>query len=126
MLLVLVHEAGHAIAAWSTGLNVRAIVVAGFGGLCFTESQPSSRPRALALYSGGLIAQILLFAGTLVLVSAFGNPPNVFLSSLALMFTLINAIMFIGNAVPTRVGSGLVTDGYLIWRVLRGDRLDGA
>lgn len=118
IVLVLVHEAGHAFAAWAGGLKVRAIQVTGLGGACFTD-HPPTRAKALALYGGGLLAQLLLFIATVSAVAILGNPPSIFLSSLAFMFTFINAIMFGVNLIPSRVGPGLYTDGYHILAILR-------
>lgn len=118
ILLVAIHELGHAVAARACNLDVLAIEITGFGGMCYTEA-PRTIKAALALCSGGLFAQLVLFVIASMALVLFGRPPTLFLNCLALTFTLINIILFIGNIVPTKPAIGQVTDGYLIWHAVK-------
>ena len=117
LLLIGVHETGHAVAARAFSLDVTSIDITGFGGMCMTE-QPRSARSALWLYSGGLVAQAVLFALTLVIVAIVGKPPTLFLNCLIFMFTAVNCILFLVNAIPIR-STGHPTDGVVLWAIVR-------
>jgi len=118
ILLIGVHEAGHSIAAAACRLRVLRIDITGFGGMCWTES-PRSPKAALALYSGGLVAQSLLLLVTVVAIALLGRPPTLFLNCIVFMFTFVNLILFVGNAIPiAQRDDSHPTDGFMIWNVL--------
>jgi Zn-dependent protease len=117
VLLIAVHEFGHVLAAWACGLDVLAMEISGLGGMCRVE-KPRTLKSTLLLYSGGLLAQAVLFVATLIFVVAFGNSASLLLNCLVLVFTLFNVIIFVGNLIPIR-GPGHPTDGLLIWGILR-------
>lgn len=61
LLLMLVHELGHAFVARRCGLEVLSIYLYPFHGLCMFE-MPKSRAAAIAVAWGGVGAQAVLFA----------------------------------------------------------------
>jgi len=122
VLLIAIHELGHAFAARVCRLDVLAIEITGFGGACVTEA-PRTAKAALILFSGGLLAQLVLLLVTGLTLALFGSPPTLFLNCLVLVFTLVNIIIFIGNVVPSKPLSGQqLTDGYVIWHAIRALR----
>ena len=73
--LILIHEVGHLLAARHFNLKVYALKVSGAGGMCYSEIPKSIGP-AFLLYSGGLIAQVLLFIVAATYLSFFSYPDN--------------------------------------------------
>jgi stage IV sporulation protein FB len=59
-VLVLLHEAGHAVLARRYGLAIVSIDVHGFGGACVLAGDPTRREAAIIAW-GGVIAQAALF-----------------------------------------------------------------
>jgi len=117
-ILVIVHELGHLTAAKYMKLEVFALEVSGAGGMCHLEN-PKSFSSAMLVYSGGLIAQTILFLSAVTYLLLFSYPVNKLGFCLVITFTLINIIMFIINVIPTKLSSGVWTDGSLIWKLLR-------
>lgn len=115
-LLILIHELGHLFAARHSRLKVYALKVSGAGGLCLTE-KPTTFGSAFLLFSGGLVAQALVFAAAAAYLSYFSYPENKLGFSLVMTFTLVNLIMFVINLVPSKEPRGQVTDGYALWNL---------
>jgi hypothetical protein len=61
LVVVLLHEMGHAFWALRFRLEVREIMIHGFGGHCAYLGDPSPRQRAIVAW-GGVMAQGLLYA----------------------------------------------------------------
>ena len=117
-LLVVIHECGHLFAAAWVGLRIFAVEISGLGGLCRVERPRNSR-QSLIVYAAGLIAQAILFLGTIGYLKAFDTPKNYIGRIFVLAFTLLNLWMFIINLIPRRnAQSGLATDGSVLWRLL--------
>jgi len=117
-ILVIVHELGHLIAAKCMRLEVFAVEVSGAGGLCHFEN-PKTFNSAMLIYSGGLMAQIVLFIFSVTYLSLFSYPINKLGFSLIITFTLINVIMFILNVIPSKLSEGAWTDGSLLWKLIK-------
>ncbi len=111
-LLVLVHEAGHAYFANRAGCKVHALVVTAGGGFCISEF-PRRRQAQLFFLAGGLLAQLLAFAVAISLLVMLGSPTSRVTGSFAIVFTVVNAIMFFSNLIPYSNN-----DGARIYRVL--------
>ncbi|MFC4312834.1 M50 family metallopeptidase [Steroidobacter flavus] len=117
VLLVLWHELGHLVAARLVKHQVVSIEISGTGGLCRTELPRDTR-SAVFIYSGGLIAQLILL---LIAVPGFWLLDE--LNSEAFSYFLIvavvmNAAMFILNVIPGRGING-PTDGFVLWAILK-------
>ncbi len=112
VLVVLVHEAGHAIAATILGLKVYGIRLIGLGGYCLGE--PASGPRNIAvLYSAGMITQLLSFAAALFAHAIRSGPEGPILGSFIVAFTLGNALVFAYSLIP-RTYRGQPSDGRVL------------
>lgn len=75
LVLVLVHEAGHALVVRACHRRVLAIDVHGAGGLCRWAGGASPMQRA-AIAWGGVWAQMALAAGVLVFTAVHGLPDS--------------------------------------------------
>jgi hypothetical protein len=94
ILLVAVHELGHAAAAKFVGVRIDGIVLAGTGGWCLLAHAEPLGPRArLAIYSGGLLAQAFLFGATVLALFVFGAPSHLALTCAVIVFTAFNVLL---------------------------------
>jgi Zn-dependent protease len=99
LVLVLVHEAGHALLARRYGFKVLAIEVTGFGGLCRWFGRATDRQRSVIAW-GGVAAQALLLIGTLLTVLVIGWPVSWFGRALVSAFVETNAFLIALNLLP--------------------------
>jgi hypothetical protein len=99
VLLILIHELGHAYGAKIAGSEVYRIEVKGSGGWCYAEDNFYFMEK-LVFYAGGLIAQVILFFLTIIFLFIFGQPSSNFLSLMLFVFTFINGIVFFINLFP--------------------------
>ena len=112
-LLILAHECGHAYAAKLNSIKVHGLILTAIGGYCFTD-QPQTFKAGLIFYAGGVIAQLIIFTAALLCLSVFGNPKNIVLSCMALVFTIVNLVILICNLLP--IGN---SDGKKIWLLVK-------
>jgi ATP-dependent Clp protease adapter protein ClpS len=117
VLLIAIHEAGHAAAARRLGLKVFAIYISAASGECRSEP-PQTVRGAFFLWSAGLIAQTALFLGSVLYMQIIGQPTSRLARCLILVFTVVNAILFFINVVPEKFPRGLPSDGYVLWKLL--------
>jgi ATP-dependent Clp protease adapter protein ClpS len=115
-LLILVHELGHAAAAASLGLKVHSVHVSGLGGRCLFET-PRSVRGAFFVCSGGLIAQLIVFAFAVTYIALFGWPKSILGVCIVNTFTIANAVLFALNIFPQNLPRGVVSDGSLLWKL---------
>jgi Zn-dependent protease len=73
VVLVLIHDAGHALMARWTGNRVLAWELSGFGGVCRWRGNSTPAKRALIAW-GGILAQALVALVTWVSTLVFGDP----------------------------------------------------
>ncbi len=99
VLLILVHELGHAILVARARLPLVAVDVLGFGGLCRYQGYPTPRQRVLIAW-GGILAQALLGLGTLASLLAFGPPRSPFVADLLDVFLYANLWLILFNLMP--------------------------
>jgi len=117
VLLVGVHEFGHAIAAKLLGLKVFAVHINITGGHCRYELPPTIW-KALFVTSAGLLAQILLLLITTIYIAIFGYESGRVVNDFILVFTFLNALMLIVNVLPFKPLAGLSTDGLILWKLM--------
>jgi Zn-dependent protease len=118
--LVAVHELGHAAFARRAGVEVHALVVTATGGLCVCDP-PSTAFDQLLIASGGLLAQLVVFGLTLSFIAWSGDITSPIANGVVVVFTLCNAIFFLGNLIPYRYN-----DGSMILEALRDLRRRGS
>jgi len=99
VLLVLVHELGHAVLVTGAGLPLVSVDVLGVGGLCRYEGYPTPRRRVLIAW-GGVLAQAALGLATLLVLAILGPPSGRFAAELAYAFTRVNLGLALVNLLP--------------------------
>jgi stage IV sporulation protein FB len=99
VLLILIHELGHALIVLRYRLGLVEIVVHGVGGYCRHDAA-RSRWQESAIAWGGVLAQLaaLVVAGLVLLL--LGPPRNVHSAQLAQVFTDTNLILIAINLIP--------------------------
>jgi membrane-associated protease RseP (regulator of RpoE activity) len=111
LVIILVHEAGHALLARRYGRGVTAISIHGLGGEC--EWIPGDHPWAREIVAwGGVLAQLALFASVLV-VDAWWPLPAVMGWPAFYMLTAYNLFIALFNLTP--IGN---LDGRNAWPLL--------
>jgi Zn-dependent protease len=113
VLLVLVHEVGHALIVRRVRCRVIAIDVHALGGACRWQGDPTARQRA-AIAWGGVLAQVVLFAAACVWIEVAGDPRTRFGADVLDAFVSTNVLMILLNLLPVAP-----LDGAEAWKILR-------
>ena len=111
-LLVLLHEAGHAVLVRRYGLRVESIDLHAFGGVCHWSGQTTAWQRSVIAW-GGVMAQGLVLLATLGIVAIAGPPHSLFLAQLVYVFTATNLWLIALNLAPFPP-----LDGAEAWKVV--------
>ena len=99
ILLVLIHELGHALLVLRYRLGLVEIVVHGFGGYC--SHAPARTPlQDSAIAWGGVLAQFIAFLVAEALILALGPPASTYTAQLAHVFTESNLFLIAINLLP--------------------------
>lgn len=118
MLLVILHEIGHVIAAHMFRAKVFSIELSGLGGICWAE-MPLTRRLAFLYASAGLIVQVILLSISVLCVIFIGWPKNKVFSSIAFVLIHVNALLIIINLIPKKAySSNIGSDGYILWTLV--------
>ena len=112
LVVILIHELGHAAAVLKARANVVAIRMDALGGCCEWIGQVT-RAQRLAIVWGGVLAQLLLFGIALVVTITLGPPSNEFLGQFLPILLQWNLILVALNLLPVKP-----LDGYDAWRLL--------
>lgn len=99
LAVILLHELGHAFIVRRVGLVNLGIDLTGFGGMCRWTGEPTPIQRAWVAW-GGVLAQLVLFAGTLAAVLILGAPTEPWLADLVYAFTRANLFIAAFNLIP--------------------------
>lgn len=99
LVLIFLHELGHAALVWRFRLAVMSIDISGFGGACRWVGHPSEVQRS-AIAWGGVLAQAIVFVIAYVLIAILGAPRHAFLAELAYAFVYANAWIMVLNLIP--------------------------
>lgn len=117
LFLLIIHEAGHVLAAVALRLKVFTIEISGLGGLCRIERARRVRHSVL-VYAAGLLAQVVVFSATLVYINGGGTPVTPFGGAIEFTFTVVNVYLFVINLIPFHdTRSGFATDGAILWQL---------
>jgi len=115
LLLVVVHELGHAVFVWRYRYRVTAIEVNGLGGLCYWspgEEEPTEKQQAVIAW-GGVVAQALSYVAVMIALIVAGTPSNWIIARIATVFTTVNVWVMMINLLPIPP-----LDGAKAWRLL--------
>jgi stage IV sporulation protein FB len=99
VLLILIHELGHALVVLRYRLGLVEIVVHGVGGYC-SHDPARSRWQESAIAWGGVLGQLTALAVTGLLLLLLGRPSNVHTAQLAYVFTETNLFLIAINLIP--------------------------
>ncbi len=99
LLLILVHEAGHAFVVRRVGARALALDVLGFGGLCWWEGEVTPIQRACIAW-GGIWAQLVVLAVTGVCVLFLGRPSSPFANDMVTVALTSNLWLIGMNLLP--------------------------
>lgn len=111
LLLVLVHELGHALMVRYFRKKVVDIEVNGLGGLCRWSGEATPTQRASIAW-GGVLAQALLYGATSLTLHFVGPPTGVYARELVQVFTVSNLWIGLVNLIPIPP-----LDGAEAWRL---------
>lgn len=110
-LLIFAHEMGHALLALRNGARVTAVKVMPIGGLCEYEGDLTEVQHARVAW-GGVLAQAVLYALTLLALRLFGAPTHPWAAQAVTALTEANTFLITLNLMPVRP-----LDGYEAWRL---------
>lgn len=114
LLVIVVHEVGHAILARRYFLRVVSIDVNGFGGVCRLEGDPTSRQAAVVAW-GGVLAQAVLLVAALFLRAVIRVVAANLLDGMFDTLITSNAVLIVLNLLPWKP-----LDGADAWRLFKG------
>jgi stage IV sporulation protein FB len=112
LLLVLLHEMGHALLVMRYRLRVSSIDLHAYGGICHWSGQATEWERSVIAW-GGVIAQVALLAVTVGTVVVVGLPRTMFVRELIEVFTRTNLWLMLINLAPFRP-----LDGAEAWKIV--------
>jgi hypothetical protein len=101
VVLILLHELGHAVLVKSRGLSIVSIDVHGLGGVCRYQGDASPKSRAIIAW-GGVLAQFLAFVVAFTLVLVLGMPSQWFLAQFVDSFLWSNLMLAAFNLIPIK------------------------
>jgi stage IV sporulation protein FB len=113
VLLLLVHEIGHAVLVRRARCQIISIDVHALGGVCRWQGEATPIQRARIAW-GGVLAQTLLFVAVAVVVELAGDPRSMFARDLVDAFVSANAVLILLNLIP--IGP---FDGAEAWKLPR-------
>jgi len=99
LLLVLIHELGHATVVRLCRQRVVSVDIHGLGGVCRWHGEVTPIRRASIAW-GGVWAQMLLLAATLLWKTFAGAPSGVFIADLVRAFVQTNVMLMGLNLMP--------------------------
>lgn len=111
LVLILVHELGHAVLARRFGLRVVSVDLHGLGGMCRLSGETSDLRRAQIAW-GGVGAQALLLVATALLAPTNASSPAI--AQIVQTWTGVNVLIIAFNLLPF---GGL--DGAEAWMLFR-------
>ncbi len=99
VVLILLHEMGHALLVMRYGLGVSSIDLHAYGGVCRWSGLATERQRSVIAW-GGVLAQLVLLVLTASIVAVVGLPRSLFVRELVQVFTTTNVWLILLNLLP--------------------------
>jgi len=93
LLLILLHEMGHAAWVMRYGRRVASIDLHAYGGVCRWSGEVTAFQRSVIAW-GGVMAQVTVLGLTLCGVALFGRPSSVFLRELGIPGADTRVVLF--------------------------------
>lgn len=117
LVLILVHEMGHAILSRRQGLRATSIEVHALGGQCRYSGTSISMWQRSVIAWGGVLAQALVFVVALPISRFVPFPSSAFVQDLLYALVTINGMMIVLNLLPFAPLDG--AEAWKIFRLLR-------
>ena len=117
VVVVFVHELGHAYWVRRFGHKVHQVDIAGFGGACLWSGNASPAERSMIAW-GGVLAQLVLLAFSIVLIAIFGL--GFLQTQLGQAWTFTNLFLMVLNLIPVRP-----FDGADAWKLFSAVKREG-
>jgi len=118
VVLVLVHELGHALLVQRLGHRALSIEVTGFGGLCRWDGGRATELHRTLIAWGGVLAQAVLLVAAYAYLALLGPVTNIHEAQILSAFTRTNLWLIGLNLLPIPP-----LDGAQAWRILKFVRL---
>jgi Zn-dependent protease len=99
VLVILLHEIGHALLIMRYGLGISSIDLHAYGGATRWSGRATDRQRSVVAW-GGVLAQAALFGATTAFVGVAGPPGTEFGAELVYVFTTTNLWLMALNLLP--------------------------
>jgi stage IV sporulation protein FB len=99
VLLILIHELGHALLVQRYRLGVSEVAIHAVGGYCRHDA-PSTRFQEAMIAWGGVWAQAVVLVVTYALVLALGAPESIYAAQLVHAFIETNLWIICFNLIP--------------------------
>ena len=112
IVIILIHEAGHAFVIRRMGLRVDEIVVHGIGGYCRWVGDPGPVSRSVIAW-GGVLAQFILFITSIILFSIVNASHGAITSQIYRAFVISNIWIIVFNLIPVAP-----FDGAEAWKII--------
>lgn len=113
IIIIIVHELGHATAAKLMGARIYGIQLTWLGGLCKINSSGLTARQIAIFASGGIIAQCLLALTSLPFLWVSTLTYNTFLGTYILFTIKINLLLALFNLIPIKPLDGKIIFDYL-------------
>ena len=124
LALIVLHELGHAVLVQRQGLEALSADIHAFGGQCVYQG-PATPLDVSIIAWGGVLAQLAVLAGALLVIVALGQPDSGFLRSMLQAFVYTNVLLIGLNLLPFAPFDGQHAwryFGYRRWEKRRRDR----
>ncbi len=115
LLLVLVHELGHAVLVRRFRLSVLSVDVHGLGGVCRWSGSATDRQRAIIAW-GGVLGQAVLLAAALLAAPLVGASSSPFVRELRESLIATNLTLMAINLLPVPPLDGAAAWSLFRWR----------
>ncbi len=112
LVLIVLHEMGHAAWVMRYGRRVASIDLHAYGGVCRWSGEVTGFQRSVIAW-GGVMVQAMVFGLTTCAVALFGRPSGVFLRELVNVLTTTNLWLMVLNLIPLRP-----LDGAEAWKIV--------
>lgn len=119
LLVIFIHELGHAFLVKRVGLMNLGIDLTGIGGVCRYAGRPTRVQRSIVAW-GGVLAQLALLLVTWAVILLVDLPRNLYLQGFIDALTRANLFIMAFNLLPFGPLDG--AEAWPLFRYLREDR----
>jgi Zn-dependent protease len=127
VVIILIHEIGHALLVRRCRLQVVSIDINGIGGVCRYAGHATELQESVIAW-GGVLGQAVLLAVTEVIAKTVGLHGETYVGQVAEMLVAVNFVLLAINLIPVPPLDGAKAWALFRWRNIRrlGRRARGA